>query len=45
MDGTVKILVGDSADDSDITYEVDPGKKVSFDRVDFNDFFQNYDKV
>ena len=40
VDGTVKILVGDSADDSDITYEVDPGKKVSFDRDDFNDFFQ-----
>ena len=40
VDGTVKILVGDSADDGDITYEVDPGEEVSFDRDDFNDFFQ-----
>ena len=40
VDGTVKILVGDSADDGDITYEVDPGEEVSFDREDFNDFFQ-----
>ena len=39
VDGKVKILVGD-VEEGDITYEVDAGDEVKFDRKDFNDFFQ-----
>ncbi|MEG1593468.1 MAG: S-layer homology domain-containing protein, partial [Oscillibacter sp.] len=44
VDGTVTISTTDSAKrDGDIAYTVSPGEEVSFNAVDFNDFFQkNY---
>ena len=47
VDGTVKIVVGggssssSSSSKADITYKVDPGKEVEFNRKDFNKFFQD----
>ena len=41
LDATVEIRIGDTDDDGDITYTVAPGKEVSFDSDDFNDFFQD----
>ena len=42
VDGTVKIVVGGSSSSAkgDITYQLDPGGEVAFDRTDFNEFFQ-----
>lgn len=45
VDGTLTIEIqragSSSATRADITYEVDPGKTVSFDRSDFDDFFDD----
>ena len=41
LDATVEIRIGDTDDDGDITYTVAPGKEVSFDSDDFNDYFQD----
>ena len=41
LDATVEIRIGDTDDDGDITYTVAPGKEVSFDGDDFNDYFQD----
>ena len=44
MTGTLKLVVdSDGSSSGDIVYQLDPGEEISFDRTDFNKFFQKED--